>query len=196
MAGTITIDTNKPVTAYHIVTGAQVFPYEIDAVHAIGNHPLEWSATPWTREDAEKSRQRLNERNEAEGMAPIPAPAPLSPEDQAALDEHNKAVAEAAARLKAYHERKAKEKAEAEQVAADEALVASIPPQPEPNRRPLSPAQIRKAAAQLSPEEEAARAEADKKAEQKAADDERARKAAADKAHADQLAASNAKITG
>jgi|GEM_PF-4016085 len=199
MVGTIAIETNKPVTAYHIVTGAQVFPYAVDAMHAIGNHPMEWSASPWSREDAEVARKQVNARNESEGVPPLPAPAPLSPEDQKALDEHNKAVAEAADRLKAYYARKAEEEKVAAQVAADEALIASTPPQPDLTvRRPLSPAQIRKAAAQLSPEEEKAKADADKRA----ADEERARadhaaaqKAASDKAHADQIAASNAKIT-
>lgn len=188
MPQTITIETNKPATAYHITTGAQVFPYAIDAVHAISNHPLEWSASPWSQQDAATARQQVNERNKAEGLPTLPELAKLSPEDQKALDEHNKSVDEAAARLKAYYAKKAEDEKIAAQIAADEILVASVPPQPDPNaRRNLTPAQIRKAAAQLTPEEEAAKAAADKKA----ADDERARKAAEDKAHADKLAAAS-----
>jgi colicin import membrane protein len=205
MAGTITLDTNKPVTAYHVVTGPQVFPYAVDALHAIGAHPLEWKDTPWTQEEAAAARQRLNERNQEDGMPAIPEPAPLSPEDQAALDEHNKAVAEAQARLKAYYDKKAEDERIAAQVAADEVLVASVPPQPDPNaRRKLSLAQARKLGSQLSPEEEAARAAEKQRDEDEhkaamdklAADKAAAAKAAADKAQSDKLAAANAPITG
>jgi hypothetical protein len=164
------IDTNRSATAFHINDGAVLFPYAVDAQHAIA------------------ARQKMHDRNVAEAKArgePAPAaplaPPPLSPEDQAALDAHNKTVAESAARLKAYQEKKAKEKAEADQAAQDEAIVASLPPQPDPTaRRPLSPAQIRKQSATLTPAEQAA-------IDKKAADD----KLAADKAEHDRLAAAS-----
>jgi membrane protein involved in colicin uptake len=177
------IDTNQSATAYHVTTGAFLFPYAVDAQHAISAHPLEWSETPWARADADASRKRLNEQNKADGLPPIAEPAPLSPEDQKALDEHNKAVAEAAKRLDEYYKKKTEEEKIAAQVAADEALVSSVPPQPDPTiRRPLTPAQIRKASATLTPEEEKAKSEADR-AEAKAAND----KIAHDKAEADRI---------
>jgi hypothetical protein len=128
------IDTNHSVVAYHIVDGATRFNYAVDAQHAVSAHPNEWSATPWSSEDADAARKKL-----ADDGRPVPEPEPLSPEDQAALDEHNKAVAEAAARLQAYKDKKAAEKAEADQAAMDEAIIASEPPRPDPNapRRPF-----------------------------------------------------------
>lgn len=178
------IEPNQSATAFHIVDGAFKFPYAIDAQHAISNHPLEWSDMPWTAERASTARARLNEQNQEQGLAPLPEPAPLSPDDQAALDQHNKAVAEASQRLADYYDRKAKEKAETDQVAADEAVIASLPPAPDPTvRRPLSPAQIRKNAAALTPEEIAAK----KAADDKLASDEAAEKAAADKVEQDRM---------
>jgi hypothetical protein len=157
------IDTNQSVTAFHITDGATLFPYAVDAVHAISNHPLEWRDKPWTREDAAAARQKLNARNEETGAAPLAEPDPLSPEDQAALDEHNKAVAAAAARLAEYHKKKAEEKKEADQVAADEALVASHPPQPDLTvSKPLSNAQRRKQLAKTDEELAAEKAEIDR----------------------------------
>jgi len=143
------IDTNQSATAFHINDGAVLFPYAIDAQNAISNHPDEWSDQPWAREDADAARKRRAEQYardvedaKARGAAmpaPLPPdPAPLTPEDQAALDEHNKAVADAAQRLKAYYAKKAEEDAIAQQIAADEALVASLPPAPDPTiRRPF-----------------------------------------------------------
>lgn len=127
------IDTNQSVVAYHIVDGPTTFAYAVDATHAISSHPNEWSMTPWSTDDAAAARAKLK----ADGR-PVPEPEPLSPEDQAALDEHNAAVAAAAERLEAYRRKKAEEKAEAEQVAMDEAIVASAPPRPDPTvRRPF-----------------------------------------------------------
>lgn len=201
------IEANRSATAFHINDGAVLFPYAVDAQHAISSHPLEWSASPWSREDADLARGKLKEQYDAdvadakarhlpEPAPPAPPPPPLTADDQKALDEHNKAVADAAARLEAYYAKKAEDDKIAAQVAADEAMVASLPPVPQPAPvRPnnLSPAQIRKRAAMDDGEKAAVdKTEADK---QKAADDERARKAAADKAQADKLAASNAKIT-
>lgn len=155
------IDTDMSATAYHIVTGATRFPYAVDASHAISNHPLEWSDSPWSREDAAASRAKLD----------LPAAPPLAPDDQAALDEHNKAVEAAAKRLADYQDKKAKEQAEAEQAAADALLISSPPPQPDPTaRKPLTPAQIRKQSATLTPAEEAAK-EAKEKAEAKVISD-------------------------
>jgi colicin import membrane protein len=189
----IKIDTNQSVIAYHVFDGAHVFPYPTDAHHAVSNFPMEWSETPWTAEDAAASRDALAERHareveeaKAQGLPvpkdlPPPPPEP-SPEEQAAIMEHAQAVAEANERLKIAREKAAKKKVEEDQIAADEALVASPPPQPDPNRRrPLSPAQIRKRAAETD-EERAAREKAE--ADKKAADD----KVVADKATEDALA--------
>lgn len=175
------IDTNRSATAFHIVDGAKLFPYAVDAQFAVSHHPLEWSDKPWSPEAAAASREKL-------GLA---AAAALSPEDQAALDEHNKTVADAAKRLEAYHEKKAREKAEADQAAQDEAIVASLPPVPQPvnvrSSQNLSPAQIRKRAAMLDDERDAA--------DKKAADDASAKKGADEKAAADRLANAGAKLT-
>src|SRR6185312_8021622 len=165
------INTNQSATAYHIVNGAFLFPYAIDASMAVSQHPLEWSDIPWTADRASEARARLNERAEAEGHAPLADPEPLSPEDQAALDEHNKAVAEAAARLAEYHARKAEEKRIADQVAADEALVASEPPRPDPNaRRPFG----RKGPMTAAEKAAADKRAADQAAAKKADDDKKA----------------------
>jgi len=127
------IETNLPLTAYHIIDGATEFKYAIDARTAVGAHPNEWSMTPWTAEEAAAARDRLQQQG-----VELPPPLELTPEDQAALDEHNKAVAEAAARLAEYQAKKAEEKKIADQIAADEALVASAPPVPDPTvRRPF-----------------------------------------------------------
>lgn len=188
------IDTNQSATAFHVNDGPQLFPYAIDAQHAISSHPLEWSATPWSREDADAARKALRERYEQDvenakarnlpmPAPPPPDPAPMSDEDRAAIEEHNRAVAAAAERLAAYRAKKAAENEEAAQAAADEAIVASLPPAPDPTiRRPFgrkgdpTPAEI---------------AAAQKQADKKAADD----KMVADKAAEDKLAASNAKQT-
>lgn len=201
------IDVNRSATAFHINDGAVVFPYAVDAQHAVSSHPLEWSNEPWTRQDADLARAELKKQYDAdvadakarhlpEPTPPPPPPPPLTAEDQAALDEHNKTVAEAAKRLADYRARKAKEQAEADQAAADEATIASLPPEPQPPPvRPnnLSPAQIRKRAA-LDDVDRAAfdaeRVSNEKAAAAKKAADE---KMVADKAHADALAASGAK---
>jgi hypothetical protein len=186
------IEPNNSVIAFHINDGAVRFPYAVDAQHAVSNFPAEWSDKPWTAEDAAAGREAIAERHAREvedakvrGL-PVPAalpPAPPepSPEEQAAIMEHAQAVAEANERLKVAREKAAKIKAEQDQVAADEALVASPPPQPDPTRRrPLSPAQIRKQAATLTPAEQA-----DVDARNAAAANE---KIMADKAQADAVA--------
>jgi hypothetical protein len=138
--------TNEPVTAYHVIDGPKVFPYKVDAHHAISRFPLEWSELPWTPEKAAESRAEMEARharevNEAKARGlPVPQdlpppPPPLEPEDEAALMEYNKAVAEANERLKVAREKAAKKKAEEDQIAADEALVASPPPAPDLTRR-------------------------------------------------------------
>ena len=181
------IDTNQSAVAFHVVTGATVFPYAVDAQHAISNFPLEWSESPWTADAAAAARKELTTKYEqdvadakARGLTPPPPPPPepppLTPEDQAAIDEHNKAVAEASERLNAYYEKKAAEKVEADQVAADHALVASLPPVPDVTiRRPFG---------RKGEPTEAEKAMAQKAAEKKAADD----KLVADKAAEDKLA--------
>lgn len=185
------IDTNMSAVAYHVIHGAQTFTYSVDAQSAIGRFPDEWSDSPWSQADAQAARKRAEDRHAREveeakagGLAP---PAPLAPvveptpEEQAAIDEHAKGVAEAKERLDKFYAEQAEKKQIAEQVAADEALVASAPPRPDPNapRRPFG----RKG--ELTPAEKAA-------AEKKAAAD---KKIVDDKAQADAQANSNAKIT-
>ena len=148
------IDANMSATAHHIVDGPVLFPYAIDAQSAISRHPDEWSADPWSQADADAARNRINERNKEAGAPLLAEPIPATPEEQKAIDEHAKAVAEANDRLKAFREKQAEEKKIAEQVAADEALVASAPPRPDPNARRPTPAQLRKQSAQLTPEEQ------------------------------------------
>jgi len=127
------IETNLPITAYHIIHGATVFNYALDARTAVGTHPNEWSMTPWTAEEASAARDRLQQQG-----VELPPPVELTPEEQAAIDEHAKAVAEANERLAAFRAKKEEERILAEQVAADEAIVASAPPMPDPAaRRPF-----------------------------------------------------------
>lgn len=189
------IDATSSMVAYHVNDGATNFNYAVDAHSAVARHPLEWSLSPWSREDADAARKQMADRHaeqvedaKARGTpmpAPLPPePAPLTAEEQAALDEHAKAVAEANERLKAFREKQAEEKALAEQVAADEALVASPPPQPDPNRpkRPFgrpgepTPAELEQIR---------------KREEKKAADD----KLKAEKATADAQSNPNATVT-
>jgi hypothetical protein len=129
---------------YHITDGHAVVA-EIDGNTAVSQHPLEWSKTPWTAEEAAAARAEMKRRYEEAQAAgrplpspPPPEPVPPTPEEQAAIDEHARAVAEARERLDAFYARKAKEKEEADQVARDEILVNSPPPQPDPAaRRPF-----------------------------------------------------------
>jgi hypothetical protein len=147
-AADVKIETNQSAIAYHLIDGPKVFPYANDARHAVSNFPLEWSEVPWTAEEAAAARQAMElryvravEEAKAKGLPvprdlpPLPTPRPLlDPEDQAAITEHEHAVAEASERLKVAREKAAKKKAEEDQIAADEALVATPPPQP--NRPP------------------------------------------------------------
>lgn len=167
------IDENMSATAYHITDGATVFPYAIDAQHAIAQHPKEWSADPWSLAAMDAAREEA-------GKPAIE----VSPEEQAAIDEHATAVAEANARLEARREKLAKEKAEADQATADELLVRSPPPMPDLNKpkRPFG------RAGDPTPAE----MELIQKREAKKADDERV---AREKADADAQANPNAKIT-
>lgn len=154
------IETNMPAVAYHIVDGAHQFNYAVDAQQAVSSHPNEWSMSPWSSDDAAVARKRL-----ADAGRPVDEPEPLSPEDQAALDEHNKAVAAAAARLQAYRDKKEQEAAEAAQAAMDEAIVASLPPRPDPSapRRPFgrqgepTPAEVKQMEKQAAKKAEADR---------------------------------------
>lgn len=144
------LDTNMAAVAHHIVDGPVTFPYAVDAQSAISRFPDEWSELPWSQQDAAAARQRMVERHahevehaKASGL-PVPKDLPPPPpeptaEEQAAIMEHAQAVAEANERLKVAREKAAKKKAEEDQIAADEALVASPPPRPDPNapRRPF-----------------------------------------------------------
>jgi hypothetical protein len=136
------IETNQSATAHHIIDGPVLFPYAIDAQHAISSHPGEWSPDPWPADATATARKDAGEP-EIE----------MTPEERAAIDDHAKAVAEANERLTKFRAEQAEKKKIADQVAADEALVASPPPRPDPNvRRPLSPAQMRKRAAETDEE--------------------------------------------
>lgn len=140
--------TNVSKTAYHIDDGAVVFPYVVDANSAVSRFPDEWSLKPWIGERLDRALSARKERRDQEiarakelGQpvpAPLPEPLQPTPEEQAAIDEHTKAQAAAAARLEEFDRKEAeREKIEA-QAAADRALVASPPPPPDPNiRRPF-----------------------------------------------------------
>lgn len=140
------IEPNNSAVAYHVNDGATVFAYAVDARHAVSNFPMEWSDEPWSFADAQAAREKLAERHardveEAKALGlPVPKDLPPlppepTPEEQAAIMEHAQAVAEANERLKIAREKAAKRKAEEDQIAADEALVRSLPPQPDPTRK-------------------------------------------------------------
>jgi hypothetical protein len=137
----IKISDSQSVVAHHIIDGPVTFPYKTDARSAVARFPGEWSFAPWSHDAEVKAR-------EAAGQSVVE----VTPEEQAAIDEHAQAVAEATERLKAFREKQAEEKKIAEQVAADEALVKSAPPRPEPKAKPLTGAQIRKRAAETDDE--------------------------------------------
>lgn len=133
-------------TAHHIAHGATLFPYAIDAHSAVSRHPHEWSLAPWTAERAARARAAIQAKHDADVEAGVmhpvsllPDPVPLDPETQAAVDAHTRAQLEAAKRLEAHEHELAERKKVDEQVAADRALVATPPPQPDPNvrRRPF-----------------------------------------------------------
>lgn len=165
-------DISPMMTTAHHVTQGQVVMYKVDAHSAAANFPDEWSLTPWDPQSAAESRQRIADRHAAEveeakakGLQPPasplpPEPPPLTPEEEAAIEQYNAAVAEAQQRLDAWREEQAKRKAELDQIAADEALIAQGPPQPDPNRRrPLA------GTAKANAERKAA-ADAERKAEE------------------------------
>lgn len=118
----------EPAVAYHIIDGSKTFEYGIDAKSAVNRFPGEWSHEPWS----------LADRNAARADAGDEV-VEITPEEQEAIDAHARAVEEANERLAAFREKKAAEKAEADQVAADEALVKSSPPVPEPKPKPKPP---------------------------------------------------------
>jgi hypothetical protein len=131
--------TNEPATAYHIADGPKVFAHKMDAYHAVADHPLEWSHAPWTSATIAAARAKMEARHAQEveeataqglPMPPglPPPPPPLDPEDEAALAEHTKAVADANERLKVARARAARQQAEEDRIAADEMLVVSPPP--------------------------------------------------------------------
>jgi hypothetical protein len=158
------------VDAYHVTNGLTRMA-AIDANSACAQHPLEWRKTPWTSEDAAAAREELRRRYEDAKAAgqplpaePPPEPAPLTPEEQAALDEHMVAVAEAKERLDAFYAKKQQEREEAEQIARDEAIVSSPPPQPDPTaRRPFGRKGEPTAAEKAMIEKKAAKDAADEK---------------------------------
>src|ERR1700761_2615240 len=95
------IAANMSAIAYHVIDGPFTFPYAADAHSAVSRFPNEWSFEPWSLEAETKARKDT-------GAPELE----LTPEDQAALDAHAKAVAEANERLKAYHEKKEAERLE------------------------------------------------------------------------------------
>src|ERR1700743_1416933 len=117
------ISGSQSAVAHHIIDGAFTFPYAVDAFSAVARFPKEWSHEPWSIEATSKAMEDAGQVVE-----------PLSAEEQAALDEHARAVAEANERLKAFRDKQAAEKEEADQVAADEAIVKS----PSPVKRPFA----------------------------------------------------------
>jgi hypothetical protein len=118
----VKIAANMAAVAHHIIDGAVTFPYAVDAHSAVARFPLEWSFEPWSIEETSKAM-------EDHGIVVEP----LTPEEQAAVDEHARAVAEANERLKAFRDKQAAEKELADQAAADEAIVKS----PSPVKRPF-----------------------------------------------------------
>lgn len=168
MADPIKITAGTAMTAYHVDTGAVVFPYAIDAHSAVSRFPDEWSLVPWSASEQSAARQRRIDAHQkavedAKALGVPPPPAPVlppviepTPAEKTEIDADTKARVEAAALLKAADEKEAKEKAEVDKVAAARALLASPPPQPDPlARRPFG----RKG--EMTPAERAA---ADKKA--------------------------------
>lgn len=194
----IKIDSNMAAVAYHVIDGRTDFPYAIDAHSAVSRFPGEWSFAPWSAADAAVARETLTERYareteeaKAKGLpppAPLPEPVQPTPEEQAAIDDHAKAVAEANERLKAFRADQAEKQKIADQVAADEALVASAPPTPDPTIRRPTAKEKRAEFLKLTPEEQA---EADRRIGLAAvpAPAEIAKKAADDKIVADKAAA-------
>lgn len=188
MADAITALTAS--TAYHIDAGAFEFPYAVDANSAVARHPLEWSRTPWSDDDAQAARKRRADAHAAavqdakarglpEPSPPPPGPAPLvlTPEEQAALDKFRADQAEAKKLVDAAAKEDADRAAKAQAVADARALLAQQPPTPDPKaQRPLFGA---------------AKANAERKAAQQASDAKTAAdaKAVAAKAEADRNAA-------
>lgn len=169
----IKTSANQSAVIHHVIDGPVTFPYAVDAHSAVSRFPAEWSLEPWSRDAEVKAREAAGQPVEE-----------LTPEEQAAVDDHAKAVAEANERLKAFREKKAEEKKEADQIAADEALVKSPAPRPDPNRpkRPFGrPGEPTPAELEQIKKREA----------KKAADD----KIVADKAEQDRLAGAGAKQT-
>jgi len=136
------------VVAHHVETGATTM-YKVDAASAVARYPDEWSLKPWSQEDRSAARERrkaAHDKEVADAKAanlPLPAPLPeyVEPTDaeKAAMSEDEKARAEALALVKAADEKEAKEKVEADKLAAARALLNTAPPQPDPHvRRPLA----------------------------------------------------------
>lgn len=141
--------------AHHIDQGA-VTMYAVDAAAAVSNHPDEWSNTPWpaadvaawrsARDEAYKEElARYKEAVQAAKDAGLPPPPPLAPpprpliepsaRQKSEIELDTKARAEAAERVRVQTEEDEKKRIKDEQIAADKALLASPPPQPDPNER-------------------------------------------------------------
>lgn len=131
-------------TVYHVETGPHSM-YEIDANNALGHHPTEFSATPWSVDDTNAFRQKRHEREVAEAQA-AGRPEPVPPKDlvlsdaqQTELDAEGQARAEAA-EIVAEADAMDKEKREWEaKVTAARALLATPLHPPVPALQGVSP---------------------------------------------------------
>jgi hypothetical protein len=157
----IKIDSHMSATAFHIRDGATLFPYAIDAQHAVSNHPGEWRMTPWSAADTIAARNESGDQEQS-----------LTAEEQVAIEEHAKVVAEANERLQKFRAEQEEKRQIDEQIKQDELLVASAPPVPV--RRPFG----------RTGEPTPAELEQIKKREAKKADDERIKR---EKAEADAI---------
>lgn len=145
-------EKNPMMTVAHHIDQGAVEMYTVDARLAVASHPDEWSAMPWTPDEANAARQRRKQQYDHEVEAakaagrpepapppPGPAPLALTPDEQAAIDKFRADQAEAKKRLEAFEKEEADRKAKDEQIEADRALLKAAPPLPDPNapRRPF-----------------------------------------------------------
>lgn len=201
----VKISLGSAETAYHVDSGAFLFPYAVDARSAVSRHPAEWSMKPWSAADTTAARQaRIDAHKKAEADAeanglPKPQPLVLAPvieptmAEAAEIDADAKARVDAAALIAAADEEARKQNEKDEKLAQARVLLQSAPPRPDPNVRrpfgrsgPMTPAERTAAAKRAAAKAEAdAKTNADEKAKAtKAADD--AKTEAANQASASQ----------
>jgi hypothetical protein len=123
-------------TAYHIGSGPQPFPFDVDADSAVRRYPAEWSFEPWPVEETNAYRRAQYEAavKEAERTGTPPPPEPvdieLTPEDKATIDADEAARAEARELVAEADAEEAEQRDRAAKIAAARALLAQAPPQP------------------------------------------------------------------